>query len=69
MDEATSSLDNNTEKEFMKSIDKVKNNSTLIIIAHRLSTVKNCDVLYLISNGEIKDKGKYEDIIKRNNLQ
>ena len=69
MDEATSSLDNNTEKEFMKSIDKVKNNSTLIIIAHRLSTVKNCDVVYLISNGEIKDKGKYEDIIKRNNLQ
>ena len=69
MDEATSSLDNNTEKEFMKSIEKIKNNSTLIIIAHRLTTVKNCDTIYLISDGQIKDQGNYDEIITRNKLQ
>ena len=66
MDEATSSLDNITEKEFMNAIDNIKNNSTLIIIAHRLSTISKCDYIYMLSNGEIKDEGSYEEIIKRN---
>jgi len=68
MDEATSSLDNNTEKEFMKSIETIKNNSTLIIIAHRLTTVKNCDIIYLVADGKIKDYGNYNEIIIRNKL-
>ena len=66
MDEATSSLDNLTEKEFMESIERVKYNATLIIIAHRLSTIKQCDFVYLLSEGTIKDKGKFEELIIRN---
>ena len=66
MDEATSSLDNLTEKEFMESIDRVKNNATLIIIAHRLSTIKQCDFVFLLSEGKIKDQGKFQAIMERN---
>jgi ABC-type multidrug transport system fused ATPase/permease subunit len=66
MDEATSSLDNKTEKEFMESVDNLKKQSTLIIIAHRLSTIKNCDKVVLISDAKIKDKGSYSEILNRN---
>jgi len=53
MDEATSSLDNETEKEIMKAIDGLKGEKTLIIIAHRLSTIENCDTVFKISKGKL----------------
>jgi ATP-binding cassette, subfamily B, bacterial PglK len=53
MDEATSSLDNDTEKEIMKAIDGLKGEKTLIIIAHRLSTIENCDIIFEINNGQL----------------
>lgn len=53
MDEATSSLDNETEKEIMEAIDGLKGEKTLIIIAHRLSTIENCDIVFGISKGEL----------------
>ncbi|MFD4703695.1 ABC transporter ATP-binding protein [Gottfriedia sp. NPDC058432] len=53
MDEATSALDNETEKEIMSEINKLKGEKTLIIIAHRLTTIENCDVVYKISNGKL----------------
>lgn len=52
LDEATSALDNDTEKAVMESIDSLHGTRTMIIIAHRLTTIKNCDVIY-----EIRDKG------------
>lgn len=52
-DESTSSLDNSTESEVMKSIDYFKNKKTVIIIAHRTSTLKNCDMIYRVSNGKV----------------
>ncbi len=56
-DEATSALDNETEKEVMKSIDSLMNKKTIIIIAHRLSTLQNCDIIYRVSGGKVyKDK-------------
>ncbi|WP_100012060.1 ABC transporter ATP-binding protein [Lentibacillus sediminis] len=55
MDEATSALDNKTENEIMKAIDGLKGEKTLIIIAHRLTTIKNCDVIYKINKGKIVD--------------
>lgn len=53
LDEATSSLDNDTEEAVMDAINAVKNDKTLIIIAHRMSTIKNCDVVFRVENEKI----------------
>lgn len=53
MDEATSSLDNDTEKGIIKAIDGLKGEKTLIIIAHRLTTIENCDIIFKISKGRL----------------
>ena len=62
MDEATSALDNKTEAEVMESIEKLKKDRTLIIIAHRLSTVKGCDRLYFFDDGHLAASGSYEEL-------
>ncbi|MEE6451418.1 ABC transporter ATP-binding protein [Gottfriedia acidiceleris] len=53
MDEATSALDNETEKEIIAAIDKLKGEKTLIIIAHRLTTIENCDIVFKINKGKL----------------
>ncbi|MBD5464203.1 MAG: ABC transporter ATP-binding protein [Lachnospiraceae bacterium] len=53
LDEATSALDNDTEKAVMEAIESLSGNKTLIIIAHRLTTVKNCDIKYEVKNGTV----------------
>lgn len=53
MDEATSALDNETEKAIMDAIDSLQGSITMIIVAHRLTTIKNCDVIYEVSDGTI----------------
>ncbi|WP_249315728.1 ABC transporter ATP-binding protein [Bacillus sp. FJAT-49711] len=53
MDEATSALDNETEKEIMNSIYSLKGEKTLIIIAHRLTTIENCDIVFKINKGKL----------------
>lgn len=63
MDEGTASLDNETEREVMKAMRRLSGKKTLIIIAHRLSTVKNCDLLYFVSDGKIMGCGKYDDLL------
>ena len=55
LDEATSALDNLTENEVMDSINKIEKDITIILIAHRLNTVKNCDNIFLLENGKIID--------------
>ena len=67
-DEATSALDNQTEQEVMNSVDNLSNDLTIILIAHRLNTVKNCDIIFLLDKGQLKDKGKFVDIIKNKNI-
>lgn len=66
LDEATSALDNITEKKVMNSITKSSNNITAIFIAHRLTTIKNCDTIFLFDKGELKDKGSFEELTKKN---
>lgn len=66
MDEATSALDNITEKEITKAIEALVGERTVIMIAHRLTTVQNCDLLYLMSEGEIVDAGDYDELLNRN---
>lgn len=68
MDEATSALDNITEKVVMEAVNNIKSNVTLILIAHRLSTVINCDKIILMEKGEIKDIGSYQDLVLRSEI-
>jgi ATP-binding cassette, subfamily B, bacterial PglK len=65
-DEATSALDNQTETEVMSSIENLLNKKTIIMIAHRLRTVKKCDQIVILEKGEIKAVGKYEELVKEN---
>tara|TARA_B100001996_G_scaffold60872_1_gene43580 strand:+ start:137 stop:1885 length:1749 start_codon:yes stop_codon:yes gene_type:complete len=65
-DEATSALDNETELAVMKEIINLDNDITILIIAHRLSTLKNCSKLIEIADGKVKRSGSYKDIISNN---
>ncbi len=66
MDEATSALDNITEQQIIQAIDTLKGERTIVMIAHRLTTVMNCDVLYMMENGRITDQGTYAELLARN---
>ena len=64
LDEATSALDNTTEILIQSALDSLCVGRTTIVVAHRLSTIKNANEIVVISNGEIKESGKHEDLIK-----
>jgi len=65
LDEATSSLDNISEQRVMESVDQISENMTVIIIAHRLSTVQNADVIYVLRDGTICESGSHEELLER----
>jgi ABC-type multidrug transport system fused ATPase/permease subunit len=60
LDEATSALDNETEREVMEAIDGLHGQRTMIVIAHRLTTIRNCDAIYEVANGVITRKTHQE---------
>lgn len=64
-DEATSSLDTKTEKDLQGAITDATENSTTLIIAHRLSTVKDCDWIVVLSHGKIVEEGTHQQLINR----
>jgi ATP-binding cassette subfamily C protein len=66
MDEATSALDNITERSIVQEIEALKGNRTIIVIAHRLTTVMNCDTIYFMDKGLIVDSGSYQELINKN---
>jgi len=66
-DEATSALDNETEQAVMQSIESLGNDLTVLIIAHRLTTLKNCTQIVELADGGIKRKGTYEEIVSKEN--
>ncbi len=68
MDEATSALDSLTEKKIMQTINELRNDITIIIIAHRLSTVRECDQIYLVDNGKIIAQGNFLELVKKNDM-
>ena len=65
-DEATSSLDTITENSIMETIEKISELKTIVMIAHRLSTVKSCDNIYIITKGKIKDQGSFKYLLENN---
>ena len=65
LDEATNSLDNHTEKEVMESIYNITDNITVIIIAHRLNTIKGCDKIFYLEKGELKEQGNFHDLVQK----
>ena len=65
-DEATSSLDGITEQLVMKAINEFSGSKTIIMVAHRLTTVKNCDIIYFFNKGKVEDSGTYKELIKKN---
>jgi len=68
LDEATSSLDTETEYDVMQAVTALKNNKTLIIVAHRLSTVENCDCLYRLEKGRLVEEGTPDSVLKGNRI-
>ena len=68
LDEATSSLDSESEKSIQNSVESLHGKITLIIIAHRLSTIKNADLIYVIDKGIIAEQGSHENLILKNGI-
>ena len=65
-DEGTSSLDGISEKKIMNAVHDLTSQKTLIMIAHKLQTVKKCDQIYMMEKGEIVDNGTYQQLIEGN---
>jgi len=68
LDEATSALDGITEKLIMDAIHDFSGKKTIIMIAHRLATVKKCDAIYLLAEGKVVDQGSYKELAARNDV-
>ena len=66
LDEATSALDNETEYAVMEAVKKLGKDITIILIAHRLNTVKNCDIIFKFEKGELVNEGRFDEIINSN---
>ena len=68
LDEATSSLDSETEEKIQKGIEILTSNKTTVVIAHRLSTILKSDTIYVLDKGLILAKGKHEDLLSNSNV-
>ena len=66
LDEATSALDNLTDRAVMEAVNNLGHDMTIILIAHRLSTVRQCDQIYLLEQGEVKASGTYQQLTDTN---
>ena len=68
LDEATSSIDSYTEKKIQSALDVLLTNRTSITIAHRLATVRNCDRIIVLNQGEIIESGNHEDLLNNKGM-
>jgi len=65
LDEATSSLDNTSERIVQVALDKLMQNRTTLVVAHRLSTIRNADIIYVLDHGKIIESGGHDELIAR----
>ena len=68
LDEATSSLDSETEEKIQKALEKLISNKTTIVIAHRLSTILNSNKIYVLDKGNIVDQGKHDELLENSKI-
>ncbi|HEX7003940.1 MAG TPA: ABC transporter ATP-binding protein [Trueperaceae bacterium] len=66
LDEATSALDGATEESIFRAVSEIGKSKTVIMIAHRLATVRDCDVIYVLDNGKVLSKGSYDELLESN---
>lgn len=66
LDEATSALDNHTERQLVKALDSISGHKTIVMVAHRLSTVEKCDSLFVMDSGKIVGVGTFNELTKEN---
>ena len=66
LDEATNSLDEKAEREILEDFNKLKTNKFLIMISHELASLENCDEVFYIVDGQIKDSGTIKQLVERN---
>jgi ATP-binding cassette, subfamily B (MDR/TAP), member 1 len=65
LDEATSALDNESESIVQAALDRAREGRTTIIVAHRLSTIRNADLIFAFESGQIKEFGAHDELMKR----
>lgn len=68
LDEATSSVDNETEAAIQQALDRIAKERTMVLIAHRLSTVRNADRIYVLSEGKVVASGNHDELVERNGI-
>jgi subfamily B ATP-binding cassette protein MsbA len=68
LDEATSSLDSETEQFIQESINEFSGQKTVVIVAHRLATIKNCDVIYVLDKGRVAESGSYDGLCAKGGI-
>ena len=68
LDEATSALDNVTESMIKKSLDRLSEGRTTIVVAHRLSTVKNADEIVVLASDGIEERGTHDELMRKNGV-
>ena len=68
LDEATSNVDNETEAALKRSIERISKGRTTLIIAHRLSTVRNADIIAVLDKGKISEIGKHESLLEEDGI-
>ncbi len=67
-DEATSAVDNETEAAIQRSLEKITKERTTIMVAHRLSTIKHADMIYVLENGEVLESGNHQELVSKNGM-
>ncbi|MDH5185667.1 MAG: ABC transporter ATP-binding protein/permease [candidate division WOR-3 bacterium] len=68
LDDVTSNLDAETEQEFINDVNECIKDTTLVIVSHRLAILSNCDIVYVLDNGEIIEKGTHDELLAKKNL-
>jgi ATP-binding cassette subfamily B protein len=65
LDEATSALDNATEARIQRALDRLREHRTTFVIAHRLSTVRNADLILVLREGRLVEQGRYAELVRQ----